>query len=162
ALAVSVVLVAVACSDGRPQHLETSDGGVTTEAQSTTEPHGRNTASAVGVTATTIKVAVLAADLKGLVLAGAIRGIPEDAGAANALRVSSYLDKWNAAGGINGRTFEYEFISWDPAIEKSYLDMCRRVIEAKVFLVIESAGGAPAEAKRCLTDAGTQYLGIES
>ena len=41
----------------------------------------------------------------GLIKAGFIKGVPEDAGPSNALRISYYLDKWNAAGGINGRKF---------------------------------------------------------
>src|SRR5690606_21175233 len=99
-------LVAAACGDD-------DDGGGATPPDDTEAPDGdnggggENTASDTGVTEDTIKVAVVGADLGGLVRAGVIRGVPEDAAEINALRITGYLDKWNEEGGINGRMFEY-------------------------------------------------------
>src|SRR5438477_650896 len=82
-----------------------STATTTTAASSATTAGGatttvKNFASDTGVTDTTIKIAIHSADLSGLIKAGAIKGVPEDAGPQNALRISYYLDKWNAEGGI--------------------------------------------------------------
>jgi hypothetical protein len=154
---LAVALFASACGDdsGTTTPENTSGGGASTTVA--------NTASDTGVTPTSIKVAIHASDLSGLVKAGAIRGVPEDAGPANAKRISYYLDKWNAEGGINGRKFEYQLIQWDPANPRTYQTSCQEIIDAKVFMVIASGGGYPADSTPCIAvDGKTQYMGLDA
>lgn len=166
---LAMVLLASACGDSK------SGSGATTTAKASASgtgtggsatgstTTGKNTASDTGVTETTIKVAIHAADLAGLVKAGAIKGVPEDAGPANSKRISSYLDAWNAAGGINGRKFEYQLIQWDPADPKSYQTSCQKIIDAKVFMVIAAGGGFPPDSTPCIAvDGKTQYMGVDA
>jgi ABC-type branched-subunit amino acid transport system substrate-binding protein len=126
-------------------------------------PAVKNTASDTGVTETTIKVAIHSADLAGLVKAGAIKGVPEDAAAGNSRRIQYYLDQWNAAGGISGRKFESVQITWDPADPKSYQTSCQKIIDAKVFMVLSAGGGFPPDSTPCITvDGKTQYMGVDA
>src|SRR5436305_15025469 len=48
----------------------------------------KNKASDTGVTETNVKIAIHSADLSGLIKAGVIKGVPEDAHTQNALRIS--------------------------------------------------------------------------
>ena len=156
---IAAALIATACGDSG------ESAPTTTKGPSATGPTASvpNTASDTGVTATEIKVAIHSADLSGLIKAGAIKGVPEDAGPQNSLRISYYLDKWNAAGGINGRKFTYETIQWDPADPKTYQTSCQKIIDAKVFMVIASGGGFPPDSMPCITNEGkTQYMGLDS
>jgi ABC-type branched-subunit amino acid transport system substrate-binding protein len=161
---ISAALIAAACGDSSGSTATTTTakaGAVTTAGGPTTT--AKNTASDTGVTETTIKVAIHAADLSGLVKAGAIKGVPEDAGPQNALRISYYLDKWNAEGGINGRKFVYQLIQWDPADPKTYQTSCQQIIDAKVFMVLSAGGGFPPDSMPCITNEGkTQYMGLDS
>jgi len=160
---ISAALVATACGDSGETSATTTTAAATGTTAAGPTTTVANTASDTGVTATGIKVAIHGADLSGLVKAGAIKGVPEDAGPANALRISYYLDKWNAEGGINGRKFTHEFISWDPADPKTYQTSCQKIIDAKVFMVIAAGGGFPPDSTPCITvDGKTQYLGIDA
>jgi len=157
---VAVALIATACGDSGESSSTTTAAGPTVTGPAASVP---NTASDTGVTATEIKVAIHAADLSGLIKAGFIKGVPEDAGPANALRISYYLDKWNAAGGINGRKFVYQLIQWDPADPKTFQTSCQQIIDAKVFMVISSGGGFNPDTMPCITNEGkTQYMGLDS
>ena len=157
---IAVALIATACGDSGESATTTTASGPTATGPVASVP---NTASDTGVTATEIKVAIHAADLSGLIKAGSIKGVPEDAGPQNALRISYYLDKWNAAGGINGRKFTYQMIQWDPADPKTYQTSCQQIIDAKVFMVIASGGGFPPDSMPCITNEGkTQYMGLDS
>ena len=164
--AIALALLASACGDdgGKTTPKVTgATGATTTIAAAGTTTIVKNTASDTGVTETTIKVAIHGADLSGLVAAGAIKGVPEDAGPANAKRISYYLDKWNAEGGINGRKFEYQFIDWDPAKPATYATSCQKIIDAKVFMVIAAGGGFPPDSTPCITvDGKTQYMGVDA
>jgi len=160
--AIAVALLAAGCgsSGGNKATNSTTVSGSTSGAATTA---GTNTASDTGVTATTIKVVIHGADLSGLVKAGAIKGVPEDAGPSNALRISYYLDKWNAAGGINGRKFIYQFVSWDPADPKTFQTSCQQIIDAKPFIVIAAGGGFPPDSTPCIAvDGNIQYMGIDA
>ncbi|MEO8695862.1 MAG: ABC transporter substrate-binding protein [Acidimicrobiales bacterium] len=159
--ALAVTLLASACGDSGGDSAATTTAAPTgTAGPSTTV---KNTASDTGVTETTIKIAIHSSDLSGLVKAGAIKGVPEDAGPANAKRISYYLDKWNAEGGINGRKFEYQLIQWDPADPKTYQTSCQKIIDAKVFMVIASGGGYPPDSTPCIAvDGKTQYMGLDA
>jgi ABC-type branched-subunit amino acid transport system substrate-binding protein len=158
---ISAALIATACGDSGETATTTTVGSSATAGGPTTTV--KNTASDTGVTETTIKIAIHSADLSGLVKAGAIKGVPEDAHTANSKRITYYLDKWNAEGGINGRKFESVIITWDPADPKSYQTSCQKIIDAKVFMVIAAGGGFPPDSTPCITvDGKTQYLGIDA
>ena len=166
---VALAMVAAACGDdgGKSTAATTTKAGAATGATATggTGPATtvKNTASDTGVTETTIKVAIHGADLSGLVKAGAIKGVPEDASVGNSRRIQYYLDQWNAAGGINGRKFESVQITWDPADPKSYQTSCQKIIDAKVFIVLAAGGGFPPDSTPCITvDGKTQYMGIDA
>ena len=164
---VALALVAAACGDdggdSAPTTTAASATGSGTGSGTATTAPAKNTASDTGVTETGIKVAIHGADLSGLIKAGAIRGVPEDAAPQNAIRISSYLDAWNAAGGINGRKFTYELVTWDPADPKTYQTSCQKVIDGKFFMVISAGGGFPADTLPCITNEGkTQYMAIDS
>lgn len=158
------MLLASACGDdGGGDDADTTPATTASGATGGTTAAAKNTASDTGVTADSIKVAIHAADLSGLIKAGAIRGVPEDAAPQNAIRISYYLDKWNAAGGINGRKFTYELVTWDPADPKTYQTSCQKIIDGKFFMVISSGGGFPADTLPCITNEGkTQYMAIDS
>jgi hypothetical protein len=162
AIPIAIALFAAACSSsGGTKATNTTAATGSTSGSATTA--GANTASDTGVTETTIKVVIHGADLSGLVKAGAIKGVPEDAGPSNALRISYYLDKWNAAGGINGRKFTSQFISWDPSDPKSYQTSCQQIIDAKPFMVISAGGGFPPDSTPCIAvDGNIQYMGIDA
>jgi hypothetical protein len=156
---IAAALIATACGDSGESASTTTTGSTGTTPTGTVP----NTASDTGVTATEIKIAIHAADLSGLIKAGVIKGVPEDAAPQNALRISYYLDKWNAAGGLNGRMFKYELITWDPADPKTYQTSCQKIIDAKVFMVITSGGGFPPDSIPCITNEGkTQYMALDA
>ena len=158
---IAAALIAAACGDSAETATTTTHGGSDRhDRRSGPSTTVKNTASDTGVTETTIKIAIHSSDLSGLVKAGAIKGVPEDAGPANSKRISYYLDKWNAEGGINGRKFEYQLIQWDPADPKTYQTSCQKIIDAKVFMVIAAGGGFPPDSTPCITvDGKTQYMG---
>lgn len=152
----ALAVVASSCGD---------DGGNADPTTTQAGPAGTqpNTASDTGVTATEIKIAIHSADLSGLIKAGAIKGVPEDAHIENPKRISYYLDEWNKAGGINGRKFVYELQHWDPADPKTWTTSCQKIIEGKYFMVIAAGGGFPADTLPCITNEGkTQYISLDS
>jgi Periplasmic binding protein len=121
----------------------------------TTPPKAENTASDQGVTKDTIKIVNLSADLSGLVKAGFIQGVPVDSAERVAKRVNYYLDKWNAAGGINGRKFVNELVTWNPVDPRSFDKACQKIsLESKPFLVIAPGGGYPADSTPCIAADG--------
>jgi len=155
ALLALFALVAAACGDDGDDGTTGQEGGE--------EDGGENTASDTGVTADTIKVAIVGADLAGLVAAGVIRGVPGDAAAINALRISYYLDKWNDEGGINGRMFEYETITWDPADPTSFDRTCNEItLDYQPFMVVNTGGGYNPDKIPCITqDGDTFFVGLD-
>ena len=152
----ALALIAAACGDdGGGSSSTTTSGGQTTR--------GTNTASDTGVTADSVKIAIHAADLSGLVKAGVIKGVPEDAHIENPKRISYYLDQWSASGGINGRKFTHEVVTWDPADPKTYQTSCQKIIDGKFFMVLAAGGGFPPDSIPCITNEGkTQYIGLDS
>src|SRR5690606_14529089 len=146
-------LVAAACGDD-------DDGGSTSQDGEQQEEQGdgggENTASDTGVTEDTIKVAIVGADLGGLVRAGVIRGVPEDAAEIQAGCISYYLGKWDEAGGINGRKFEYTTdIQWDPADPTSFDRACNEItLDYQPFIVINPGGGYNSDKIPCITQDG--------
>ena len=108
-------------------------------------------ASDIGITEDTITIAVIIADLKGL----RDIGFPLPDGLTNEAlsgRIGAYLDDWNAAGGINGRTFEMVEITWNPLDTSTMENACiEATLDNEVFLVINASGFNPAFLP-CLTE----------
>ena len=107
------------------------------------EPVEAPTASDIGITEDTITVAVIIADLEGL----RNIGYPLPGGLSNETltgRVSKYFDDWNAAGGINGRSFEVVEISWDPLSPATMENACiEATLDNEVFMAINGSGFNP-------------------
>lgn len=122
--------------------------------QPTAAPPAQNTASDTGVTADSIKVAIMVADL----------GNAEDLGfeintGDAKLSYQVFIDEVNEAGGINGRTIDPVYLTFDPLDQD---DMRRACIDAteneQVFAVFNQAGYYGA-AILCLTEEhGTPYM----
>ncbi len=98
------------------------------------------TASDVGVTEDTIRIAAVIADLTGL------RDVGFDLPAALTNehlvnRWQNYADDWNAAGGINGRTVEFVEVSWDPLDPATMQDACNQAtLDEQVFMAVNASG----------------------
>ena len=108
-------------------------------------------ASDVGVTEDTITIAVVIADLKGL----RDIGYPLPDGLTNEAlsgRIGTYLEDWNAEGGINGRTFEMVEITWNPLDPATMENVCiEATLDNEIFLVVNASGFNPAYVP-CLTE----------
>jgi hypothetical protein len=158
ALLIVAALFAAGCGDD-----DETSGSPDTEAPGDSggdNGRGENTASDTGVTADSIKIAIVAADLSGLVKAGALPGLPENAHELNEKRYSYYFDKWNAEGGIHGRTIEYDLITWDPADPTSFDTACSEItLDYKPFLVVNPGGGYLPDAIPCITADGDTFFG---
>ena len=112
-------------------------------------------ATDVGVTKDTIRVAVLAADLGGLVRAGFIRGVYEDSPTRLIKRFGYYADKWNAAGGIAGRKVVTTLVTWNPVDPRSFDAACQKItLDIKPFMVVNVGGGYPADFFPCFAGDG--------
>ena len=107
--------------------------------------------SDIGVTAESIKIAVVIPDLKGL----RDIGFPLPAALSNqhlTERFTKYFDEWNAAGGINGRVIETVEISWDPLSIASMEDACiKATLDEQVFMAVNGPGFSP-EFIPCFTE----------
>ncbi len=106
-----------------------------------------------GISGTTIKVGVAVADLDGLRASG-IQLAAAMTTQNLSKRVTSYLDDWNAAGGINGYKFEPVVFVWDPVKPATQQKVCDDVtINNPVFMFI-NASGMGAKYVECIATAG--------
>jgi hypothetical protein len=162
-LCVVTSLFAAACGDDDDGSgaSATTQGGDT----ATTAPAAENTASDTGVTEDSIKVVILGADLRGLIAAGAISGVPENSDEINAKRYSYYFDQWNEAGGINGRTIDYQLVTWDPADPTTFDTACQKItLDIKPFMVVNPGGGFNTDMIPCITspdDGDTTFFALD-
>lgn len=139
----------------KPKATTTTKAAPITTAAPTTPPKTENTASDQGVTKDAIKIVNLSADLSALVKAGFIQGVPVDSAERVAKRVTYYTDKWNAAGGFNGRKIVTELVTWNPVDPRSFDKACQKIsLESKPFMVIAPGGGYPADATPCIAGDG--------
>ena len=150
-------LFLAACGDSK-----SSDNSSNNSGSPTTTAAAKNTASDQGVTETEIKVAIVGADLSALVKLGLIKGVPDNATDLNAKRASYVFDQINAEGGINGRKFKYETISWDPVDPKSFDTACQKIADGKFFMAFNVGGGYNTDKIPCITDAGTFFWAIDA
>ena len=104
------------------------------------EPVEERTASEIGVTADTISIAVIVADLQGLIDIG----YPLPAALSTdhlSERITKYFDIWNAAGGINGRTVEGVQITWNPLDPSTMENACiEATLDNEVFMAVNASG----------------------
>ncbi len=146
ALIAVMALALASCSSGSSEG--GSDGGGSDE---------ERTASDTGITADTIKIGVGVSDLDGLRAAGL--SLPAALTTDNlSTRVTSYIDDWNAAGGINGRMIEPVVLTWDPVKPDTQDQFCAEAtVDNELFAVIVSTG-LNARTVQCLLDAGMLTL----
>ena len=104
------------------------------------EPAEERTASAPGVTEDNIKIGVLIADLVGLRDIGF--QLPEAlTNEYLVTNMSHYFDRWNEAGGINGRTVEAVEITWDPLSPETMENACTKAtLDEELFMVVNASG----------------------
>ena len=108
------------------------------------EPEEERTASEIGVTEDTIRIAVVVADLQGLIDIG----YPLPAALSTdhlSERITKYFDLWNAAGGINGRTVEGVQIAWNPLDPTTMENSCiEATLDEQVFMAVNASGFSQA------------------
>ena len=112
-----------------------------------------------GIDGKVVKVGIAVSDLDGLRASG-IQLAPALTTKNLSKRISSYLDDWNAAGGINGYTFEPVVMVWDPVKPATAQKVCDdATINTPVFALINS-NGMGAKYIECIAAAGVPvYFG---
>jgi len=162
ALTASAALVLAACGgDDEGSEAEvpateapTSEAPDATEAPAVTEaPAEELTASDVGITETTISIGVAVADLEAVRAAGI--SIPETLTTEHLFdRWQVFADKWNADGGINGRTIELVQLVWDPLNQASFDTLCAEAtVDNELFMILNGTG-LSSVARQCILEAG--------
>jgi len=106
-----------------------------------------------GINGSVVRVGIAVSDLDGL----RASGIQLAAALTTnnlAKRLSSYLDDWNKAGGINGYTFEPVTMVWDPVKPATAEKVCDdATVNDQVFAFI-NASGMGAKYVECIAAAG--------
>lgn len=151
----SLVLAACGGDDGGSEDT-TADTSASTEAP-TTDATEERTASEIGVTADTIKIAVAVSDLEAVRAAGI--SIPETLTTDHLFdRWNVFAEKWNAEGGINGRQIEFVRVVWDPLNPASFDALCAAAtVDNEVFALLNGTGLA-SPARNCVMDAGVPVM----
>ena len=183
ALVVGISLAAASCSSDSKEAVKattapttatkTTDGATTPSAASgdttpvatnpvatdppATDPAEELTASDTGVTADTITIAVAIADLAAIRAYGI--SIPETLTSEHLLkRWQIYADKWNAAGGINGRQVKLVQVMWDPLNPKTFDALvAAATVDQDVFMLVNGSG-LSGVAMQGLVDAGVPVV----
>jgi len=156
AVLASSALIVAACggSDGGTEVTEAPS----TEAPSTDAPvTEERTASDIGVTADTIKIGVAISDLEAIRAMGI--SIPETLTTKHLFdRWDVFVQKWNAAGGINGRMIELFQLVWNPLDPSTFDTLCAAAtVDNELFMVINGTG-LSSVARECLLDAGMPIM----
>lgn len=152
---VSLILAACGGDDGGSD-APADDTSATSEAP-TTDGTEERTASDIGVTADTIRIAVAVSDLEAVRAAGI--SIPETLTTEHLVdRWGVFFNKWNSEGGINGRQIELVKVVWDPLNPASFDAMCAAAtVDNEVFMLINGTGLA-SSARNCVMDAGVPVM----
>lgn len=155
ALAASASLVFAAC--GGDDGSSGSSEPTASAPESTDGGDAERTASDVGVTADTIRIAVAVADLEAVRAAGI--SIPDTMTTDHLFnRWKVFADKWNAEGGINGRQVELVQVVWDPLNPASFDTLCSAVtVDDEVFMLINGTG-LSSIARDCVVKAGVPVV----
>ena len=112
-----------------------------------------NPASDIGVSETAIRIGVGVSDLDGLRAAG-IALAPTLTTGNLSKRVTAQFEKWNQAGGINGRQIEPVILTWDPTKPATQDRFCAdATIDNQLFAVI-AVNGLNSKTVQCVVDAG--------
>jgi hypothetical protein len=150
----SLVIAACGGDDGGSTNEAPADSEApSTEAPSTEAPVEEPTASDVGITETTISIGVAIADLEAVRAAGI--SIPETLTTEHLFdRWKVFIDKWNAEGGINGRTIELVQLVWDPLNQASFDTLCAAATVDNDLFMILNGTGLSGVARQCILDAG--------
>jgi ABC-type branched-subunit amino acid transport system substrate-binding protein len=140
-LALAASLVTSACTSSRDEKSSTGPSGDTTR-----------TASALGVTADTIKIGFTYPDLEELATAGVIK---TDWGPVEEV-VKALVDDVNAEGGVNGRKLQVTFAKYFPPSNTEQLTACNKLTEDdQVFAVL---GGFIGDLNTCITQQHSTIL----
>ncbi|MEI7507204.1 MAG: hypothetical protein WCK23_10340 [Actinomycetes bacterium] len=133
-----------------------SEAPASSEAPVTDAPEAP-TASDVGITADTIKIGVAVSDLEAIRAMGIT--IPETLTTDHLFkRWTVFFDKWNAAGGINGRQVEAVQLVWNPLDPSTFDTLCAAAtVDNELFMVINGTG-LSSTARKCLLDAGMPIM----
>lgn len=144
--ALSLTAAAAACSSS-----SSSGGGGSSN-------NGSN-GDTTGISGSVVKIGVAVSDLDGLRAAG-FNLAPALTTTNLSKRITAYFDKWNAAGGINGYTFEPVVMVWDPVKPATAQKVCDdATINTPVFAFI-NASGMGAKYIECVAKAGVPvYFG---
>ncbi len=106
-----------------------------------------------GINGSVVRVGIAVSDLDGLRASG-IQLAAALTTQNLAKRLSSYLEDWNKAGGINGYTFEPVTMVWDPVKPATAQKVCDdATINTPVFMFINS-NGMGAKYIECVAAAG--------
>lgn len=114
-------------------------GDEATDGEAAVEDEER-TASDVGITEDTIKIGLVISDLEGLRDIGF--PLPEALTNDHLLdRYRNTIERWNEAGGINGRMIETVDLTWDPLDPATMEAACTRgTLDEQVFMAINASG----------------------
>ncbi len=116
-----------------------------------------NLSSDVGVSETSIRIGVGVSDLDGLRAAG-IALAPTLTTGNLAKRMTAQFDRWNQAGGINGRQIEPVILTWDPTKPATQDKFCAdATIDNQLFAVI-AVNGLNTKTVQCVVDAGVPFF----
>lgn len=149
ALALSVAVLGAACSTASGPK---GDAGATGGSGGSGSSSGALTASARGVTATTIKIGFAYIDLETLAKSGIIK---IDHGPYAEI-IKALVDDVNARGGINGRTLELVTAKYSPIGNDAQLAACTKLTQDdKVFAVLN---GLLADNNLCITQQHSTIL----
>ncbi len=156
AVLASCALIVAACGGSDSDSIATE--APSTEAPSTDAPvTEERTASDIGVTADTIKIGVAISDLEAIRAMGI--SIPETLTTAHLFdRWDVFVQKWNAAGGINGRMIELFQLVWNPLDPSTFDTLCAAAtVDNELFMVINGTV-LSSVARKCLLDAGMPIM----
>ena len=158
AVLASSALIVAACGGSDSESIVTEAPSTATEAPSTDAPvTEERTASDIGVTADTIKIGVAISDLEAIRAMGI--SIPETLTTKHLFdRWDVFVQKWNAAGGINGRMIELFQLVWNPLDPSTFDTLCAAAtVDNELFMVINGTG-LSSVARKCLLDAGMPIM----
>ncbi len=116
------------------------------------------TASDVGITEDTIKIGLVISDLEGL----RDIGFPLPEALTNDHLLDRYrktFDRWNEAGGINGRMIETVDLTWDPLDPATMENACTRgTLDEQIFMAVNASGFSATFVPCFAVDNDTTFL----
>ena len=118
---------------------------------------GERTASATGITADTVKIAVIWADFTNLVDLGFAVDLGD-----TVEQIQALVDGVNAAGGVGGRMIEVTFHAQDPLEATSIDRTCLEATQDEEAFAVIATNGVGTDTNACVaTDNETLYLSTQ-